>query len=401
MNNKFAIVSMMKNESSALIEWVSYHISLGVDRVFILDNESTDNSSEVLRYLSEVCNVEYYVFRTASDVRPQLLAFNEYFNKLKNDYDYLAFLDADEFLYPSNSDDLKSVIDKLFYKDCISAVAVNWCNFGSSGLLFKESQPVVKRFKRRAGKEFLANHHYKTIFRTHAVTGFLNPHHVATDGDYIQTNFKSLKLFENRIGLSEEVVWDLLRINHYPIKSVQEFVQTKLNRKNASTVKDIDKKSYFHTYDRNDVHDEVRVDLLCCMLNKMHSFLFKLLKRYNLESLPVEFHESISSLSDYLVYHVDSLFPSSSSTLRGWVLNKLGIKCHLVILYFNEVEEVSLPLNQSRPDVLKAILNGIGDDSALLGFDYNLNYEEVDAIWVSDGVVRKQIFKNLKTQDNM
>ncbi|HCC04319.1 MAG TPA: hypothetical protein DEP51_05650 [Clostridiales bacterium] len=48
-NDYLAVVCIVKNESRYIKEWIDYYLLMGVDRIYLLDNESTDNLKEVIR----------------------------------------------------------------------------------------------------------------------------------------------------------------------------------------------------------------------------------------------------------------------------------------------------------------------------------------------------------------
>ena len=78
---KLCIATMMKNEADSLIEWICYHLAIGVDSFIVANNESSDATVEILELLSEFCNLEYFNFETPKSSRPQLPAFNYMLDK--------------------------------------------------------------------------------------------------------------------------------------------------------------------------------------------------------------------------------------------------------------------------------------------------------------------------------
>ena len=44
-----AIVAIAKNESDYIREWVAFHKAVGVDNIILFDNDSTDDTVEVLK----------------------------------------------------------------------------------------------------------------------------------------------------------------------------------------------------------------------------------------------------------------------------------------------------------------------------------------------------------------
>ncbi len=63
-----SIGAIFKNEHPFILEWLAYHISLGVHDFYIADNISTDGSSELLHYLDKagyIHRIEFPVMITA------------------------------------------------------------------------------------------------------------------------------------------------------------------------------------------------------------------------------------------------------------------------------------------------------------------------------------------------
>ncbi|MGA6640215.1 glycosyltransferase family 2 protein, partial [Escherichia coli] len=53
-------------------------------------------------------------------------------------------------------------------------------------------------------------------------------------------------------GVSAEVVWNGVRVNHYAVKSLEEFLLGKHLRGSAASANRVKHKAYFKAHDRND-----------------------------------------------------------------------------------------------------------------------------------------------------
>ncbi|QTD89119.1 glycosyltransferase family 2 protein [Burkholderia anthina] len=252
---KLGIAGIVKNEADALIEWIAYHKALGIDKFFIADNESTDGTKELLTALSSNDFLETIDAKTLPDLKPQLPTYKNLLAIASGKVDVLAFIDADEFIAPSDgATSIRSFVEKIFINQDISALALNWSTFGSSGAKFHENGLVIDRFTKRAKIDLGINQHYKTFVRPERATGFTNPHHVnLTSGRYITSDEKDLTLHPTHgKGLSASTCWEGARINHYATKSLEEFLVGKSKRGSASKIGRIKHKAYFIAHDRND-----------------------------------------------------------------------------------------------------------------------------------------------------
>ena len=175
------------------------------------------------------------------------------------DADWIAFIDADEFLVPAAGIALAAGAPRRACADPrVGAVVVNWALYGSAGRLEAEPTPVIERFDRRAEQDRLANHHFKSIVRTAAApaTGE-TPHAFRLLAPYRTVHADGRPVRPHPIGrpgLSAEVVWEPLRLNHYVVKSREEFLTRKLPRGRATTAWLRDP-GFFAEHDRNEVGD--------------------------------------------------------------------------------------------------------------------------------------------------
>lgn len=252
---KLAIAGIVKNENDALLEWIAFHRVVGASHFFIADNGSDDGTRELLVALSRAGVVTLFDFPSVGEQKPQLPAYARILRACPADIDVLAFIDADEFILPLEGEDsIIPLIERLFAPEDVSAVALNWANFGSSGQVFAEEGLVIERFTKRAAKAFGTNHHYKSLVRRGRVETFHNPHHANLRwGRYVDVLGRDMVLHSKHGGgLSEELLWSGARINHYAVKSLEEFLVGKSRKGSASLHGRVKHKMYFQGHDRNE-----------------------------------------------------------------------------------------------------------------------------------------------------
>ncbi|MBK0089670.1 MULTISPECIES: glycosyltransferase family 2 protein [Erwiniaceae] len=252
---KLLVAAIVKNEVDALLEWVAYHRVVGVSGFIIADNGSNDGSRALLDGLKRLGIATVLDFPTVDGKKPQLPAYERILRSCDTDSDLLAFIDADEFLVSLNPEQsLITSLKEWFNEPSVSAVALNWANFGSSGELFAEEGLVTERFTQRAPQQFNANKNFKSIVRSNCVNHFSNPHHADLRfGRYIDTQGNDLVLHpKHGNGVSAEVIWSGVRVNHYAVKSLEEFLLGKHLRGSAATTNRVKHKAYFNAHDRND-----------------------------------------------------------------------------------------------------------------------------------------------------
>ncbi len=252
---KLFVAAIIKNEMDALLEWIAYHRVVGVNGFIIADNGSNDGSRAFLTGLEKLGIVTVLDFPDVEGQKPQLPAYERILRSCSEDIDLLAFIDADEFLVPLDPEQsIATHLKEWFSNPSVSAVALNWANFGSNGELFAEEGLVTERFTQRAPQQFNANKNFKSILRPKCANYFNNPHHADLRyGRYIDALGNDLVSHpKHGNGVSEEVVWNGVRVNHYVVKSLEEFLLGKHLRGSAATAKRVKHKAYFKAHDRND-----------------------------------------------------------------------------------------------------------------------------------------------------
>ncbi|MFC3094632.1 glycosyltransferase family 2 protein [Alteromonas sediminis] len=113
---RILLAGIAKNEGAYLPEWVFFHLNLGVKGIVVYVNNTDDNSTKVLDKLGEQYPVKYKVvdgidgndderllnmigddFRMRAALHSKSYA-DIYLNTDPEEYDYILFLDIDEFL---------------------------------------------------------------------------------------------------------------------------------------------------------------------------------------------------------------------------------------------------------------------------------------------------------------
>lgn len=257
---RLGIGAIFKNECPYILEWIAYHRVLGFSRFFIADNNSDDGSTALLASLAAAGVVEHIPFPGQPDKAPQLPAYTEILRRHGNEVDWLAFIDADEFFLPTDgSQSMLPFVAEMNAATQIGLVAINWATYGSSHQMDAADEPVIERFSQRATRDYIHNHHYKSLVRTSAnptVRGSPHLFSIKPGAKTVQTNGAALVNHAKRgEGLSAEVVWDHVRLNHFIVKSRQEFFEKKGPKGRATVVGQIKGEDYFTSHDRNEETD--------------------------------------------------------------------------------------------------------------------------------------------------
>ncbi|MBW8469765.1 MAG: glycosyltransferase family 2 protein [Thiobacillus sp.] len=257
------VAAIFKNEKPYVVEWLAHHRLLGVERFFIADNDSDDGTTELLQSLAACGFLTCHRFPNPVGAAPQLSAFSMLLREHGHEVDWLAFIDADEFIWPMGEERcLPAFLQGLAQRHPdMGALVLNWAAYGSSGQLHQKPGLVVERFTWHAQQDHFANVPIKTVLRPSEFAEFTCSHnallkpgcrHLHADGGPRQTHPDYADIPEKRYIRSERVCWEGFRVNHYVVKSYQEFDQRKRS-KGRAFVPRILSQSYFLWHENDEV----------------------------------------------------------------------------------------------------------------------------------------------------
>ena len=119
------ICSICKKENLYIREFVQYHFLLGINKIIIYDNN--DINGEELEKLLE--NYIKKKFVDIIDVRGlssiQIPIFNFCYQNNKKFYDWIAFLDIDEYIFIKNNENFNNYIYNKRFEKC-ELIFLNW-----------------------------------------------------------------------------------------------------------------------------------------------------------------------------------------------------------------------------------------------------------------------------------
>jgi hypothetical protein len=213
-----AFVAMIKNERPYLREWIEFHLMVGVDHFYIYDNNSTDGFEDVLEPYIAAGQVTLHRWPLHPD---QLGCYNAALARYRQATRWLAFIDIDEFVTPTEGESLPDVLAP--YEE-FGALAVHWLMFSTSGRILRPDGLVTESYTRcQAG----GNRHVKPFMRPERVAEVDTSHSVVCREPWFTVNTRRERV-DGPYSTPPEI--EPLRINHYWTKSVEEFFFAKLSR---------------------------------------------------------------------------------------------------------------------------------------------------------------------------
>ena len=195
-----SILLLVRDENEYLEEWLEHFIGLGIDHVYIYDNESEIPVKEFLgasQYLDRVTVIDWPTTENTQED-----ANNHFLQNYGKETRWVAPMDADEFLQLNGE---KSLREYLQENEEYASVLCQWKHYNADGQAKKTEGTVKERFTRQAdwydwepsGKMFI---------QTNRVNRFVRYSPVLRDG------------CRELSGSSEQ-----MQLNHYITKSLEEW----------------------------------------------------------------------------------------------------------------------------------------------------------------------------------
>lgn len=211
---KLSVCAIMKDEAPYLIEWLEFHKIVGVERFYLYNNNSSDNTLDIVQ--PYIQSGEVVLHEWPFSPKQQASAYEHCLKEYKQESEWIAFLDLDEFLFPTEKEKLTEVLDEF---DSVPGVGVNTLTFGSSGHEARPPGLQIENFTKRSTDNFEVNRYVKSIVRPEEILRPSCPH-------FFIANNEAFSVTENkeplRGSISEKLSVQKLRINHYYTRSKQE-----------------------------------------------------------------------------------------------------------------------------------------------------------------------------------
>ena len=238
-----AIVCIAKNEDRYIKEWAEYHLKLGFDSIYIYQNDwRTD---------LEIKNVKK---RIADGPVQQIKVYNSFLQENiglsdsdYNKYDWVAFIDVDEFIVLSKHSSIHQFIKwMLSAYGPTDSISLYWAFFGDNGIKEDdESEGVLRRFTKRGH----SNRHFKSIING-KIKGMCDMWVHGSNRPSIDTwGNKPVCMSYSNIAGSYPI--DIARINHYFTKTKKEFEKKVLRGRADVTYKRSATQEEFDKHQKN------------------------------------------------------------------------------------------------------------------------------------------------------
>ena len=228
LNNeiKISLCTMGKRENLYVKEFVEYYIKLGIDHIFIYD-DNDPNTEKISNALGSKYKNKVTIYENIKDIiKNQPEAFTNCYHKNRNKYDWFLMIDMDEYLYIVNNT-LKNYLSNQIFNKC-DFIKFNWAIPNDNNLLNYDPRPLFKRFK----GPYMKSRFIKSMIRGNIKNLKYWVHSpIFSPKKNITCNNEGKIIFYKNINFEslEPINFRNAYIIHYRFKTTEEFIETLIN----------------------------------------------------------------------------------------------------------------------------------------------------------------------------
>ena len=212
-----AICAIGRLENRYAKEWVEHYKALGVDKIFIYDNNRENDGETFEDVLGQY--IEDGFVTVCPWIGNQKQAYEVCYDfDIDADYKWIGFFDFDELLHLDGYKTVGEFLDD--YEGDV--VALNWRVMTDNGLTHYDPRPMAERFTHGTGEDFLINCHVKSFVRTGFDGISFNDPHIPNAPALQCENVLHERIDQKPV--QPKVIHKVAWIDHYDTKSTEEWV---------------------------------------------------------------------------------------------------------------------------------------------------------------------------------
>jgi hypothetical protein len=225
---KVSIVSIFRDEAKYLKEWIEFHLLVGVDNFYLVNNNSSDNYYEILKdYIDKKIVTLYDLNIETTNNQPSrnneeiiVSHWVSYLNDIvkKSNEDWVMHVSTDEFIYPTEVDNIKDVL--INFEDNVGEISVNWTLFGNNNITLSKNDLLIEKLNKSSYPYHEHNYHVKPIFKPSSILNIPSVHFGSIKNGYIKVDANgNPNNFKTNYEVKERVLTPL-HINHYRLRDL-------------------------------------------------------------------------------------------------------------------------------------------------------------------------------------
>jgi hypothetical protein len=249
MNNSELKTILFTNarDENNILEWIIHHLNLGFSHIYIFDHKSI---LPIKLITSKISANFLTIHRLDNNIVKTDLMLKAHMIALRSNYDWMLYLDCDEFLVLNKNGFVNGFLKKYLEYD---QVGINWLFFGSNNLDKDTNGTIIESYTK--SDEFL-NQHIKTFLNlknknTHYIK-LKNPHVYLLNNMNKSINVKYELLDKNEPHFNKFINQSYKDIDayvaHYLYQSYETYIKRKIKlpRDDNNMFRDLIQKETFH-----------------------------------------------------------------------------------------------------------------------------------------------------------
>lgn len=142
---KVALICCGRLENRYAIDFVEYYKQLGIDHIYIADNnrEGEEYFEDVLQSYINENFVTIYDYRNRNAI--QLECYKTIYDQISNDYNWVLFFDFDEYLTLTEDKNIKEYLSRECFNNA-KQILINWKIYTDNDLVTDDGKPCLERF---------------------------------------------------------------------------------------------------------------------------------------------------------------------------------------------------------------------------------------------------------------
>lgn len=261
---KFGVCAIIKNENLYLREWVEHYINLGFDKIILYDNNDINGEipNIVIQDYVDAGHVDIINWKKTSNnfeefKRVHVNSYNDCLEKYKNELDWIAFFDVDEFLELVYHKKIQYIFDAYKEYNNFNTIIVSWYTMGDENELYYRDEKVQTRFTKHVTGEYAEQDNIdkfvKSFVKTCSDVKFFHHPHSPLSDDVC--NVYGVKCSGDGFAILNFPNHNAMYLKHYYTKSLNEYLYKLFKSSNFTINRSV--KNYKNINGWSEEHEKV------------------------------------------------------------------------------------------------------------------------------------------------
>lgn len=183
------ICSIGREENLYAKEFVDYYLKLGIKKIIIYDNNEINGEKFEDALKEYIINGKVEIIDIHGFESAQFPSYNDCYKRYGNQFDFLLFLDFDEFVNIEKNIDINTYLYNNKFEKC-ETIVLNWVMYGDNNLIRYDNRTLLERFikpsvKKKIGKCIVRTKIFNLIISSTLMIGINTKYFCDSNGNRI------------------------------------------------------------------------------------------------------------------------------------------------------------------------------------------------------------------------